>query len=167
MHQKNNGERIVIDISNINEEIFAEKRNYIYEEWVRCCIIKALKEAREIPQYNQPFEIVHINLPRKVMSIESILKYIKKPEEAMTNRLDETLRWAQILSNGEKSWEDLCRKPDTASFPRLVLWNGMIQKVGGGKWAAGYTKESAIALNYIFLSEIEDVKLSITKFNIH
>jgi len=165
MHNRNNEERTVIDISTVNEEIFVKKRNTFYEEWVRCCILEALKEARKIPKYNQPFEIEHISLPRKVMSLENILKNIKAPEESITNRLQETLRWAQMISNGDISWEELCSKPDTANMPRLVLWNGMIQKIGGGKWAVGYTKKKPIDLDYILLTkEIEDVKLSITRF---
>ena len=131
----------------------------------RICIQKALNEAKKIPKYNQPFEVVHVTLPRKVMSLENILKNIKAPEEVITNRLQETLRWAQLLSNGDISWEDLCSKPDTASFPRLVLWNGMIQKIGGGNWAVGYTNKVPIDLDFVLFKEIEDVKLSITRFN--
>jgi len=166
MLQGNNGEITVIDINSINEELFVQKRKNFYEEWVRCCIVKALKIAREISKYNQPFEIYRLTLPRKVMDLTTVLKKnIKEPEETITNRLQETLRWAQILSNGEISWEDLCSKPDTASFPRLVLWDGMIQTVGGGKWAIGYTNKAPISVDlFLFTKEIQDVSLSITRF---
>ncbi len=123
-----------VDPRKIDKNLFFEEREDPRQEWTRRIILEAFEELEKNPEkYAKPFNTMIPKKTWKVNTIEELEKKARSLGNHMADWVEQALEWAQRISNGE-SWEDVCNKPDTANWHRLVIWeNGYVRRVGGSR----------------------------------
>ena len=118
----------------IDQTLFKEKRKNPSQERTRQLILEAFEALRKKPQYVISFKTMMP--PKKWASrrVKELKEMSCKLGDHMADRVEQALEWAQRISNGE-SWEDICNKPDTANWYRVVVWDkdGHTCLVGGSR----------------------------------
>lgn len=121
---------------NINRTLFAKTRIDPIEEEIRQIILKAFTELDKKPEkYGIAFETI---MPEKKWDEEISVEELKQLAAGLgghiANWIEQVLEWAQRIANGE-TWMDLCNKPDTANWYRVVEWlnEEEYQIIGGSR----------------------------------
>ena len=129
----------------INPSDFQEARKDHAQEKMRQIILEALDEKKKNPwKYGKTFWTLR---PKKTWNWKTVdelveLAYAKGDHNA--DWVEWALELAQRITNGE-TWEDLCNKPDTADWYRLVQWKeGYYRLVGGSPWNFDYSPASNV-----------------------
>lgn len=117
--------------SSIDQNLFKQERKDSSQEKTRKLILEAFEEIKNEPSKARNFII---GMPGKTFStktVDKLRKSAKQIGDRNANWIEQALQWAQRINNGE-SWEDVCNKPDTANWYRLVIWkNGYAKCIGG------------------------------------
>lgn len=116
----------------INKELFSESREDSRQEATRQVILKAfIKVSKEPEKYANPFKTM---IPEKTWSsktVKELEEFANNLGDHIADWVEQALEWAQRIQNGE-TWEDICNKPDSANWHRLIIWdNGFLRCVGG------------------------------------
>ena len=116
----------------IDRGIFQEKRKNRQQENTRQMILEAFANVDKYPKLcGRPFKTL---MPKKTWDWESVRKLRERAFNLgghMANRVEQALEWAQRITNGE-TWEDICNKPDTANWYRLIHWGYESYRLVGG-----------------------------------
>lgn len=117
----------------IDQELFEWEREDKSQEITRQYILDAFVEVLNNPKYAKPFKTM---FPEKTWTTKRT-KELRELASKMGNHnadwVEQALEWAQRIHNGE-SWEDICNKPDTAKWFRVIVWkDGFMRFVGGSK----------------------------------
>lgn len=115
----------------INQKLFIRKRADESQEATRQIILEALLEVKENPKYARKFSTL---MPEKIDGVKTVkeLKEIASTlGDHMADWVEQALEWAQRIQNGE-SWEEVCNKPDTANWYRLIVWKNKYARTIGG-----------------------------------
>ncbi len=111
------GTWFMVEPATINHELFYEERKDSRQEWTRKMIFKVLKKN----EYVRSFETM---IPEKAWERGRNVKQLKEIAKKVGGQIatfdEQVLEWAQRISNGE-TWEEVCNKPDTSKWYRLVL----------------------------------------------
>ena len=105
---------------SINWDLFATERTAVNQENARRLILMAYDQVKKYPEkYAQPFKTI---MPIKVWDYASMW-FLTRVAEHMGGDVTDMVEWAlqlaQRLHNGE-TWDDVCEKPDTANWYRVV-----------------------------------------------
>ena len=151
------GKLFRVEPLSINKKLFEEQRKVNSEEFVRRTINEAFRKAEQNPtQYLTPFCTL---VPKKIWDYNEIKNEKELREYAiytggkMADWIEQALEWAQRLSNGE-SWDNICNKPDTLRFYRMIEWKDGEPKIVGGSTEENYTYSPA----HIFLRLVYSCK---------
>lgn len=128
------GQWFKVTPSEIDEQLFAEKRKYKKQEMVRLLILDAFEEIKKVPEiYGGPFETL---IPEKTWDSKTgeELEIIASGfGNGIACWVEQALEWAQRIANGE-TWNALCNRPDISNWYRLILWkDGKLRMIGGSK----------------------------------
>ena len=127
------GKYFEVNFFSINQNKFKRKRKNPVQEQLRQQILKAFVEVANNPKrYALPFKTV---IPKgawsTVKKFETIKEYAKCVGDHNADWVEQSLEWAQRISNGE-TWQTLCNKNDTIKWHRLVYGpNGEFLLIGG------------------------------------
>ena len=120
----------------INKVFFEIKRENEAQERTRQLILEAFEKKKKNPKkYGRKFKTM---MPKKTWSSTSIIalkRIAKSLGDHNADWVEQALEWAQRIDNGE-TWEDICNKPDTSKYYRLVEWKneGPPCLVGGSRY---------------------------------
>ena len=118
------GEWFEVNPSAINRDLFKGSRSDSRQERTRQLIREAFEEWDSHPEkYGGPFETMFPEKTRSVMTVQEMEDLASRLGDEMADWVHQSLEWAQRIANGE-SWEDVCNKPDTAKWYRLVRDKG-------------------------------------------
>ena len=117
---------------NIDHNLFTDKRSDEQQETTRQIIVQALLLVDSNPEkYGKPFVTTMPEKTWKVKTVKEIAEIADTLGGHMANWVEQALEWAQRITNGH-TWKDICNRPDTANWYRLVKWqNGKIRRIGG------------------------------------
>ena len=124
------------------EKSMSDKR----QEWTRQIIQEAFAEVDKNPEkYASEFYTL---IPEKkwkgYKTVAELEAYTKDLDGWMANWVEQTLEWAQRISNGE-SWKAVCNNADTAKWYRVIRWkNGYYRLVGGSRNHDDYSPASYV-----------------------
>ena len=108
----------------IDQSLFQDIRKDSKQEITRQLILEAFEELKKYPErYGKNFKT---KMPKKTWTIKTVddLKKIAcKLGSHNADWVEQSLEWAQRISNGE-SWNTVCNEKDTAYWQRLVIWKG-------------------------------------------
>lgn len=126
------GKCFEVDPASIDRALFETKRANQRQEIIRRAILKAISEVRAKPErYARPFKTFIPEKTWKTKRVKALIKFAKVNGDHIADWVEQTLEWAQRISNGE-SWEKLCNAPDTQKYFRLIRCNdNSIRMVGG------------------------------------
>ena len=146
------GKYFEVNFFSINQNKFKRKRKNPVQEQLRQQILKAFVEVANNPErYALPFKTVipkrpHGLAPRQVEEVKKMAEYVG---DHNADWVEQTLEWAQRISNGEK-WRTLCNKNDTAKWHRLVEGaNGEFLCVGGATEDSNAGKHNCIHMSLL------------------
>lgn len=113
-------------------KLFEKRKNDVAQEKARRLILEAIYIAEKDPQkYQKVFQTI---VPKKKWNIKTVeqLKLIAISQGGhMANWIEQALEWAQRIIDGE-TWIQLCNRPDTSMYYRVIEWkNGYIRVIGG------------------------------------
>ena len=118
---------------DIDRNPFQEMREDSQQERTRQLILEAFAMVDKNPKkYGNPFKTL---MPKKTWDWKTVYELEKLATELGNHEADwveQALEWAQRIANGE-TWEDICNKPDTANWYRLVKWQDGHRLVGGSR----------------------------------
>ena len=124
----------------IDRDLFKMPRKNPKQERTRKLIVEAFDQMDRNPKYKKTFYTL---MPEKTWDAESISEMVKIAGKRgkMATWIHQALEWAQRIQNGA-SWEELCNKPDSANWFRIIRWKTNYRIVGGARvnydWA-GYS----------------------------
>ena len=123
-----------VDPLNIDQTIFESARKDMRQENMRQLILEAFVELKNNPErYGKKFKTI---MPKKTWDFQNMQGFnilVNEIGDHMADWVEQALQWAQIIKNGN-SWKDVCNRPDTANWYRLVVWkDGRVKFVGGSK----------------------------------
>lgn len=127
----------------IDQNLFREKKSDSMQEMTRMIILEAFEEMKNNPKYSKNFKTI---IPKKTWSGETVSQlkmFASKLGDHNADWVEQSLEWAQRISNGE-SWEDICNKPDTAKWCRMVTWENTYARLVGG---SSIRKDNSAACN--------------------
>lgn len=132
----------------INQKLFEKKRKDTRQEATRQLILEAFAEMKNNPKkYGRNFKTM---MPKKDWSskiVAQLKEMAYKLGDHNADWVEQALEWAQRIANGE-SWEDICNKPDTANWYRLVVWKNGYARLVGGSVANSYNYPASDVGNY-------------------
>ena len=124
-----------INPSAIDRSKFKKFFDNRVQENIRTIIDNALTMVDKYPEkYDCTFYTL---MPKKIWdsskTAEELIDYATELGGYMGDWVEQALEWAQRICNGE-SWEDICNKPDTANWTRMVVWHGgFVRLIVGSK----------------------------------
>ena len=145
IHGPEEGVPFEVNPNGINLSNFQEERKDPAQEKMRKTILKALDEVEKNPdKYSNTFWTLQ---PEKTWVSKTVGKLVELAKEKGDHNAD-WVEWAmelaQRITNGE-AWEDVCNKPDTANWYRLIEWkNGHYRLVGGSRKLGDYNPASVV-----------------------
>ncbi len=156
------GKCFEVKFFSINQDKFKRKRKDPKQEELRQEILKAFTEvARNPERYALPFKtIIAEGMWQTPREFEFLKEYAKTMGDHNADWVEQSLEWAQRISNGE-SWKKLCNKRDTTKWYRLVEGpNGELWQVGGSaekdikevSYSCTYRYELRPTLRYISMT---------------
>ena len=108
-----------VNPNSINQKLFQEERDDIFQEDTRKEILKAFDILKLNPEQNKPFETLMPTKSWESKTLRGFRDLAKCFGERMATKVEYFLELAQRISNGE-SWEAICNEPDTANWLRVV-----------------------------------------------
>lgn len=123
-----------VNPSTIDRNLFQTSREDCRQERLRRYILDAFEYADKYPKkYAMPFKTFRPEKDWESKRIDEIIKLANKLGDHMTDWVEYAFELAQRIENGE-SWEDICNKPDSAKWCRLIEGkNGYPCFVGGSR----------------------------------
>lgn len=131
----------------IDVEIFEFSRQDSKQEFLRQIILDAFVEVQNNPKYAKPFKTLIPNKNWAIKDIDELKELPAKLGYHIADWVEQAFEWAQRIVNGE-SWEDLCNKPDTSNWYRLVVWKDGYTRFIGGSCIGNDTNSAACVSNY-------------------
>ena len=133
------GKLFKVDPLSIDQALFKKKRSDSRQEATRQHILEAFEEVKKNSKYAKPFKTL---MPEKTWNSKTVSE-LKELASSLGDHnadwVEQALEWAQRIANGE-AWEEICNKPDTANWYRLVVWkNGYARLVGGSRNNSNYS----------------------------
>ncbi len=152
------GEWFDVEPYRINRKLFEDDRQDKEQQFTLGNIRKAFQWLDSSPYENgRPFKIL---IPKKTwgtITIREMLDITKTFGGNMSTGFETDFLWAQIINNGE-TWENLCNKPDTLNYYRLVNWgkeNSVIFLTGGAlKGSINYSATHVETLRSLSLDAV-------------
>ncbi len=126
------GEWFEVNPLDINQELFRNRKENLEHETKRRIILEAFEELKNKPE--KYAKVFYTLIPEKnwqVRTVRQLNKIASTLGDHMANWVEQALEWAQRIQNGE-SWEDICDKPDTVKWYRVVAWNDDCARIIGG-----------------------------------
>lgn len=126
------GEWFEVNPLDINQELFRNRKENLEHETKRRIILEAFEELKNKPE--EYAKVFYTLIPEKngqVRTVRQLKKIASIYGDHMANWVEQALEWAQRIYNGE-SWEDICDKPDTVKWHRVVAWKNKCAKIIGG-----------------------------------
>ena len=153
------GKWFEVNPSAIDQNLFKEKRSDSKQEKTRLLILDAFEELKKHPERNHAFRTF---IPKKTWegpkSIGELKKIASQLGNHMADWVEQALEWAQRIENGE-AWKEICNKPDTANWYRLVVWKNGYARLVGGSRNVNFNYPSCAVHNYNYY---DDVVISLT-----
>lgn len=121
------------------------------QEWTRKIILEAFAEVDKYPEkYAFPFYTL---IPEKAWTgyktVSELIEYAKRYGGRMANWVQQSLEWAQRISNGE-SWKAICNNADTANWYRIITWKNGCPRMVGGSRISGDIFPASYAFRYLY-----------------
>ena len=134
IHEPKKGVLFEVNPNGINLSLFQEEREDSNQEKMRQIILEALDEMNNNPgRYGKTFWTLRPKKTWVLKTVGELVKLAKAKGDHNADWVEWALELAQRLTNGE-AWEDVCNKPDTANWYRLVQWkDGYYRLVGGSR----------------------------------
>lgn len=155
------GKWFKVEPLTIDKTLFKEKRKNSSQERTRQLILKAFEKIKWNSEYARSFKT--IMPPKKWASrtVKELKDMACKLGDHNANWVEQALEWAQRIHNGE-TWEDICNKPDTANWYRVVVWNnvGHVCLVGGSREFQDKRPASDVTLHDPY-RDIDDISKSV------
>lgn len=156
-----------VDPLNIDQTIFESARKDMRQENTRQLILEAFVELKNNPErYGKKFKTI---MPKKTWDFQNMQGFnilVNEIGDHMADWVEQALQWAQIIKNGN-SWKDVCNRPDTANWYRLVVWkDGRVKFVGGSKMDnEHYSPSDIVGIYYSPESPIKDAIPLVVSYN--
>ncbi len=143
-----------VNPSEIDRNLFQEKREDSRQEWTRQLILEAFTKMDEDPtRYGKPFKTLMPEKTYEGKPVSELIKLANKLGDHIADWVEQALEWAQRISNGE-TWEDICDNQDTANWRRLVKWkNDYYRLVGGSRKFSNNNPASYVSIDYFGSSD--------------
>ena len=125
------GKWFLVNPLAIDQTLFIEEREDLWQESARKLILEAFQELKENPKYAKPFKTMILKKTWLMTSVKELEELAESLGDHNADWVEQALEWAQRICNGE-TWEDLCNKTDPIKYHRLIKWkNDCFQFVGG------------------------------------
>ena len=146
IHGPKAGVPFPVNPNGINPSDFQEARKDHAQEKMRQIILEALDEMNNNPgRYGKTFWTLRPKKTWNWKTVGELVELAEKEGDHNADWVEWALELAQRITNGE-TWEDLCSKPDTANWYRLVQWkNGYYRLVGGARKYFNYYPASHLS----------------------
>lgn len=127
------GKWFFVDPEKLNFDFAKYPRKDEKQEEARVLINEAKEELMNNPErYMRPFStFIPYCKAAEGRKISELMEFSKKFGDSMANWVEQSLEWAQRINNGE-TWYDICCKPDSCRYYRIIQWkNGNVRFFGG------------------------------------
>lgn len=138
-----------VNPKSIDQTVFKNRRKDHKQEKVRRLILEALLEMERDPEkYSEAFmSFIHEKTWNDTKTVSELEEFCSNLGGHMADWVEQALEWAQRISNGEE-WADICNKPDTANWFRLVKWKRGFARIIGGCMKNGINKPATYVMGY-------------------
>ena len=118
----------------IDRDLFRKKRKNEQQERTRQLIWDAFDKMNEYPHmYGKPFKTLMPEKTWKYKTVDEFMEMANALGGHIADWVEQAFEWAQRIANGE-TWEDVCNKPDTANWYRLIKWkDGIFMPIGSSR----------------------------------
>ena len=126
------GVRFNISPLKINRYPFYEAKKDEQQENTRQAILKAFESVDRNPQkYGDAFYTIRPEKTWEDKTVKELIELTNMLGGHVADEVEHNLELAQRIDNGE-SWIDVCNKPDTSRWLRLIMGNNGLAMVVGG-----------------------------------